>query len=353
MQKVIIWGAGKYFDYKLSYWNKEDFDIVGIVDKNAKEIQISGYPMIRKEEIQKIYYDKVIIMSERYMFEILNEMLCMGIDVNKIEFGVNLQPVTMSEMSYISEDKKLSIESDGTVLWDKRIKVASMEDIEEVKKMNCGYMSEEGIKELPIKPLSYDYGISRGGYSIARYYIDSFVQENLCYVKGTVMEVGDSQYTDLSSGVKESQILVLGEPFNEKCVKGNLETGEGIVTGAIDCFILTNVFSSLFDVNEAVKNVERSLNKGGKAIITVPGIAAISKAQYGTYGQFWRFTPSSLKKMIEKHFADARITIKTYGNVKSSVAFLYGMTTDDLTQAELDLVDSNYPMIIGALVEKM
>ena len=148
------------------------------------------------------------------------------------------------------------------------------------------------------------------------------------------------------------QILVLNQSYNERCVKGNLETGEGIISESLDCFILTNVLSSLFDKETAVKNVGRALKKGGNAIITVPGIAAISRAQYETYGQFWRFTPSGLRGLLEKNIPGANIIIKTYGNVKSSVAFLYGMTTDDLTQEELDYRDSNYPMVIGAFLEK-
>lgn len=352
MSRVVIWGAGRYFEYKVAYWDKEEFEIVGIIDKSVKGNQVNGYTIIKKEDIHKISYDKLIIMSERYMFEILNELRSMGVDTKKIELGVNLPPATVSEMSYISENMKLFIKDDGTILWNEQIEVASIEDIEKVKMMNRGYMSKEAIKVLPIKPLSYDYGASRGGYSIARYYIDSYAKANLMHIKGNVMEVGDSRYTDLSDEVEKSQILVLGEPYCEKCVKGNLETGEGIVAEMLDCFILTNVFSSLFDVNAAVANVGRSLKKGGKAIITVPGIAAISKAQYETYGQFWRFTPSSLRKLLETYIPNAKITIRTYGNVKSSVAFLYGMTIDDLTGEELDCVDSNYPMVIGALLEK-
>ena len=102
------------------------------------------------------------------------------------------------------------------------------------------------------------------------------------------------------------------------------------------------------------------MKKGGKAIITVPGIAALCRAQYETYGQFWRFTPSSIERLLKEHIPDAKMKIRLYGNVKTSIAFLYGMTIEDLGQEELNCsrrtlvssLSSNYPMVIGVFLEK-
>ncbi len=353
MCKIIIWGHGKYYAYKMPYLAKQGYHIVGIVGNRIEKEAIDGYPVIDKKEIQKIDYDKIVIMSERFMFEILDEIVELGIAVDKVVLGANLAPATESEMEYISNNASLNLSRDGTIMWNHDKVVKSMADIEKIKKINRGYISERVIRELPIKPLSYNYGISRGGHSIARYYIDKFVEEQKKYIRGTVMEVGDARYTKWGGqNVKKSLVLVLGDGDGEKYVKGDLETGEGLEKETLDCFILTNVFSSLFNINEAIKNVGESLKKGGKAIITVPGIAALCRAQYETYGQFWRFTPSSIERLLKEHIPDAKMKIRLYGNVKTSIAFLYGMTIEDLGQEELNYLDSNYPMVIGVFLEK-
>lgn len=348
MRNVIIWGTGKYFDYKIPYLSKEEYDILGVVSKNA---EVGKYPIIHKNKLREIAFDKIIIMSEKYMFEILEEIFALNIAAEKIILGVNLPPATASEMRYISEDKHLFLKENGEIVWNNQKIVTCMEDIEEIKKMNRGYLSKEIIRGLPVKPVSYDYGLSEG-QSIARYYIDKFVEEHLEHIKGTVMEVGDSRYTKWGKCVEKSLILVLMESFKENEVKGNLETGDGLIQESVDCFILTNVFSSLFDVNAAMENAGKTLREGGKAIVTVPGIAAICRGPYETYGQFWRFTPLSLMRLFKQYIPNAKISMKTYGNVKTSAAFLYGMNVEDLTQEELDYTDSNYPMIIGAFLER-
>lgn len=352
-KKAVVWGNGKYYQYKKRYLARL-YDIIGIIGKDIKEQEIDGYPVINKEWLLTGNYDEIIIMSDLYMFEILKEILALGISPEKIELGVNLPQAAGDEVEYISPEEKMAVRDDGVILWNGMKEVHCHENIELLKKLHVGSMSEYTIRELPVKPLSYNYGFSRGkGHSIARYYIDFFVREHIEDIKGTVMEIGDARYSVLGrDAVKKQRILVLEGKTEGDYIKGNLETGEGMETESIDCFILTNVFSCLFDVKKAIYHVGKCLRKGGKAIITVPGIAALPRIDNETYGSFWRFTPSGIKRMLEENIPEADISITQYGNVKTSAAFLYGLAIEDLRQEELDYHDSSYPMVIGAYVEK-
>lgn len=351
MKNVILWGSGKYYEYKKPYLSKE-YNIIGIINKNAQKID--GYEVIDKTQLAALDYDEIIIMSDIYMFEILKELLELGIPTNKIELGVNLPPATGKEILYISPEEKLEIREDGVILWNHQEEVTCLADIEKLKELHIGKISEETIRNMPLKPLSYNYGYSRmGGHSIARYYIDTFVEEHRDAIRGTVMEVGDARYSSLERNrIERQQILILDGRTEGDYVVGNLETGEGLKEGSLDCFILSSVLSSLFDVESAARNIGKSLKKGGKAIITVPGICFLGRIENETYGEFWRFTPSGLKKLLEKCIPGAKISMKEYGNAKTSVAFLYGLTVEDLTQEELAYRDSCYPLVIGACVER-
>lgn len=46
-KKVIIWGNGKYYQYKKRYLQKL-YDIIGIVGRDIKEQEIDGYPISDK-----------------------------------------------------------------------------------------------------------------------------------------------------------------------------------------------------------------------------------------------------------------------------------------------------------------
>lgn len=353
MENAIIWGSGKYYQYKAGYLRKH-YHILGIISKDVKETVVDGYPVISKETLHQYSYQKIIVMSDIYFFEIVDEILQMGIDADKIVLGINLPPATARDVLYISKEEQLEVKEDGTIVWNHDKVVSCQEDIEELKRLHIGTMTDETIRNLPIKPLSYDYGMSRwGGHSIARYYIERFVEEQKRFIRGTVMEIGDGRYSTLGGDeVENLLILSLDDEKREHYIKGNLETGEGLQENYLDCIILTNVLSSLFDIQAAVGNIGRALKKGGRAIITVPGIASLYRVQYETYGQFWRFTPSGVIQLLKRHIPNAQLTVKEYGNVKTSAAFLYGMTVEDLTEEELEYQDSCYPMVIGICLEK-
>lgn len=89
MNKVLIWGAGSFYDKYLSKWIwLEKIEILGFV---ANEIantvkQIDGKPLIDLEEIQKVEFDYIIVAS-RFFAEIKKQALACGIDEDKIING--------------------------------------------------------------------------------------------------------------------------------------------------------------------------------------------------------------------------------------------------------------------------
>ena len=79
----------------------------------------------------------------------------------------------------------------------------------------------------------------------------------------------------------------------------------------------------------------------------VPGISQIARYDMENWGEFWRFTSLSARRLFEQVFRAEDITITTYGNVLSSLASLHGLHSTELTQAELDHWDRDYELVIG------
>jgi hypothetical protein len=65
------------------------------------------------------------------------------------------------------------------------------------------------------------------------------------------------------------------------------------------------------------------------------------------WGEFWRFTSLSARRLFEQVFRPEDITVTTYGNVLSALASLHGLHCTELTKAELDHHDRDYELVIG------
>jgi len=68
---------------------------------------------------------------------------------------------------------------------------------------NKGYF----LATRSLKPISRKFGFDRGT-PIDRYWINKFIEENSQYIKGNVLEIGDSRYTkEFGKSVINSDVL--------------------------------------------------------------------------------------------------------------------------------------------------
>lgn len=203
------------------------------------------------------------------------------------------------------------------------------------------------------EPIDRGWGWHRG-LPTDRYYIESFLAANADDVQGRVMEVADPAYTHRFGGAKVTKAEVLhvvaGNP--QATIVGDLETGLNIPTNAFDCIILTQVLPFLFDVQAAVRHCHQALKPGGVLLLTVPGISQVSPEDRDSWGDYWRFTRSSVKRLLDGAFEPGQVNCQTYGNVLAATSFLYGIASNELTREELDNHDDQFEVIIAARAVK-
>jgi hypothetical protein len=198
-----------------------------------------------------------------------------------------------------------------------------------------------------LSPVSRVFGLDRGR-PIDRYYIERFLEGSAADVAGRVLEVGDADYTRRFGRGRVTQSDVLhAEPGNRRAtIVGDLTTGRGVPHGAFSCVILTQVLPFVYDVPAAVRTCHAALAPGGVLLATVPGISQVSRYDADRWGDFWRFTPQSVARMFADTFGDGAADVRTHGNVLVACAFLQGLASHELTPAELDAVDPDYPVLM-------
>lgn len=220
------------------------------------------------------------------------------------------------------------------------------EDEKEIK-----VSSDSLLREMKRTPLNYDFGFSRGT-PIDRYYIDDFLNKNKSLIRGDVLEIAENTYTKKFGSlerVEHSWILHV-DAQGKNIIHGDFETGEGIQPNSMDCIILTQTLPFMYHLESAVKNIYGMLKKDGSLLVTVAGLCQISRYDMDRWGDYWRFTDLSLRKLMESVAEPEKIDICTYGNVKSACALLYGAASEELAEEDLKYSDPDYQVSICAVV---
>jgi SAM-dependent methyltransferase len=199
-------------------------------------------------------------------------------------------------------------------------------------------------------PLSHDFGYDRGT-PIDRYYIERFLWTHRSDVRGHVLEVKDSAYTEwLATDVTGKDVLDIDPANKSATLVADLATADAIGESTFDCFILTQTLQLIYDVRAAVSHAHRILKRGGVLLATVPAVSPIVDDDQLT--DYWRFTTASCRALFGGAFGTEAVQVRGYGNVLTSIGFLAGMAHEELTAQELETHDGRFAMLISVRAVK-
>lgn len=210
-----------------------------------------------------------------------------------------------------------------------------------------GWIELDRLRRL--QPASRTFGWERG-LPIDRYYIERFLASHARDVAGHVLEIGDDAYTRKFGGtrVTSSDVLHYVEGNPMATIVADLSIADGVPSDSFDCIILTQTLQMIYDVRPAVGHLFRILRPGGVLLATIPGISKVCRRLgKDDWGEYWRFTSQSSRRLFEEAFPPANVTVQVYGNVLTAAAFLHGLASDELTPRELDASDPDYEVLIG------
>lgn len=200
-------------------------------------------------------------------------------------------------------------------------------------------------------PLSDNWGFERGT-PVDRYYIQGFLEENRSDIRGRVLEVKDSSYTNRYGAVVEQRDVLDVDATNpDATIIADLAAANNIPSNGFDCFILTQTLQLIYDTRAAITHAHRILRPGGVLLVTVPVVSRIA-TRYGLKSDYWRFTAASCSRLFEEIFGAEQLTIRSYGNVLTGVAFLTGMAHEELSRRELEVHDEYFPVVIAVRAVK-
>lgn len=203
------------------------------------------------------------------------------------------------------------------------------------------------------EPISRVWGLDRG-LPVDRYYIEKFLANHSGDIRGHVLEIGNNKYTVRYGGtnVQKSDILHVSEQDPHATIIGDLANADHIPSNTFKCIICTQTLHLIYDMNAAIKTLCRILEPGGVLLATFPGISQISRYDMDRWGDYWRLTSASARRLFENEFAGDQVNVEVFGNVLSAIAFLEGISSQELEVYEMDVHDPDYELLIAVKVCK-
>jgi SAM-dependent methyltransferase len=196
-----------------------------------------------------------------------------------------------------------------------------------------------------LTPLSNEWGFDRGT-PVDRHYIERFLAEHRADIRGRVLEVKDSTYTDrFGTAVTRRDVLDINASNPAATIVADLSRAGDVPSESFDCILLTQTLQFIFDTPATLAHTCRILTPGGVLLATVPGISRIAP-RYGLKTDYWRFTPASCTALFDEAFGAEQVQVQAHGNVLTSIAFLTGMAREELSSRELDTSDDDFPLIL-------
>jgi peptidoglycan/xylan/chitin deacetylase (PgdA/CDA1 family) len=202
-------------------------------------------------------------------------------------------------------------------------------------------------------PVSRDWGYDRG-QPVDRRYIDEFLALHSSDVRGTVLEVQEDDFTRAYGGprVDESSILDIDAANTRATLLADLRAAPGIPSNRFDCIILTQTLHVIDDMAAALGECHRILKPGGVLLATMPAASRVC-LEYGEDGDFWRATPAGARALFRFAFTPSHTSTTTFGNVLTNTAFIQGLASSELTDAEFAAPDPYFPALTGIRARKI
>lgn len=192
-------------------------------------------------------------------------------------------------------------------------------------------------------PISPSWGFERGT-PIDRYYGDAFMKQRAHLVTGTVLEIQRPEYaTRYGHDLVRVDTVDFVDTWKPTFLADLSLPANPLPEGTYDCVLVPYTLHVIPGVENAMRHLFRALKPNGVILCTmstfVPGEPPGDHDYWHLYAAGWQ---ELARRCWPGHHAE---TFGSYGNSLSAVAAMMGIAAEELTPAELDVVDPRFPVL--------
>ena len=198
------------------------------------------------------------------------------------------------------------------------------------------------------------------GTPVVRYYWQQFLQENQGDIQGYCLEVGSTGTIRKYGGeaVTQADAIDLSAHSPEVTVVADLSRADNVASDIYDCFVNQFTMHVIYDVQAALYHSMRFLKPGGVLLVNFSCMdyyfpKGLDMGTGAPLFVYWSFTPLQVENLLRRvGLVGEDYLLKVNGNLFARMAYQLNMPAEELTDWELEKVDSGYPLLICARVVK-
>jgi hypothetical protein len=198
------------------------------------------------------------------------------------------------------------------------------------------------------RPFSSHFGFERGT-PVDRFYLEAFLTEWQAAITGDVLEIQAPDYARRyghALGRTESVDIL---PQHQPTWCCDLADAGGLIPDAhYDCVLLPNTLSVLQRAEGCLQQAWRITRPGGVILAT----GALLMPLAGDVPEYQRLTANGWRDVVARAWPGATPVVRSHGNMVAAIAAMLGLAYEELTVAELQADDPQYPVMISLAVRK-
>jgi SAM-dependent methyltransferase len=202
-----------------------------------------------------------------------------------------------------------------------------------------------------LEPFSATFGFDRGT-PVDRYYMRHFVRSHTDALRGVAGEVSEPTYLGEFGDDRLQKIEVIDlDPANPRATLiADLSQSASLPAETFDCLVVTQTLQYIPEPERALAVCVESLRPGGSLLVAVPALAPHDTHE-APEADHWRFWPAGLLYLLQRVAPEASHTVAGYGNLVATIAFLQGLSAEELKPAELRHNDPRFPVVVCARLD--
>jgi SAM-dependent methyltransferase len=199
-----------------------------------------------------------------------------------------------------------------------------------------------------VEPFSRRFGFERGT-PIDRYYLHTFLAAHAAAITGDVLEIQQPDYTRRFGRALVATDSVDVNPAFSPTYLCDLAQAERIIpSDRYDCFLLPNTLCVLRDIEGCLRQALRVVRPGGVILATTATLGPLAP----DVPDYWRLSVDGWREILTRTWPGCGVLIEAHGNCLAATAAMLGLAAEELTPAELDVLDPLYPVLVTIRCDK-
>jgi SAM-dependent methyltransferase len=204
-------------------------------------------------------------------------------------------------------------------------------------------------KELPrwgnlrrTQPFSTHFGADRGT-PVDRYYIERFFRENQEQIRGEVLEIQGSGYTQrYGRDVRAAHSIDVNPAVNPTVLCDLAESDDALPSERYDCFLMPSTPQHLRRVEPSLRQALRVLKPGGVILATCAAFVPLIPDG----PDYWHSSAAGWQEITQRTWPGCEVRVNSHGNCLVAVAAMMGLAVEEISAEELTVNDPRFPVVV-------